>query len=394
MPSQEFSKIVIVRDTPDIRWALGAPLEGTYYNTTNKGANMDNPFYKKLFDNVGGYGWRSGFPNIDNVIAPGTLSDGSDSGNAWRQFIRPNILNPIDTDQDNTTGYNLSPVSSGTGIIFQDKFYIGDVGGDYDEETTFAIPTPALTVGDYLFWGDNPNDLNIGGKIAEVYTNTDSEWADGARYRFEKNTKVPFPLHTSGTYEDFPIPQDIYYFRKSWVNKGIKNDYSDGFYVLIGMEQDSSGNYNIYPYLNCAGPPDANNNSENSITNTNTPFKTAYTDLIRIRRISNKFKSDETDTDPVEDIIPCSIHRTNGFFFNTPGDFDTNGNLEALFNRYTLFSSNITPQFCAYYINPYGNSGSKLDKNTTYVVEVNEKLPFVQFGQIDQMWNFVKDGAI
>jgi hypothetical protein len=394
---QEFSKIVIVRDTPDVRSILGNPIEGAYYNNTNIGANTDNPFYKKLFEGGGGFGWRSGYPNIDNVIASssttGNLSDGSDSGFAWKQFIRPNILNPIDTDQNDSTGYEQTPISSGTAIIVNDKLYVGDVGGLYDEETTFAIPSPALEVGDYIFWGDDPNGLKIGGKIKTIYTSGD-DYDDGARYQFEKPTKVAFPLHTTGTYEDDPIPQDIYYFRNDWVNKNIKNSFNDGFYVLIKMEQDVSGNFSIFPYLNCAGPPDPNNSSENCITNTSTPFKTAYTDLIRIRRISNTFKSDETDTGPQEQIIPCSIHRTNGFYFDEKNDVDSNGNLKGLFNQNINFSVNITPQWCVYYINPYGNSSSKLDKNSTYIIEVNERLPAVIFGDIPQMWDFVKSGAI
>jgi hypothetical protein len=391
---QEFSKIVILRDTPDVRFALGYPLEGTYYNNTNFGANTGNPFYKKLLDNtVAGFGWRSGYPNIDNVLAVGNLYDGSDSG-TFKAILRPNILNPIDTDQDDTTGYTLPPISSGTAIIFEDKLYVGDVGGDYDEETTFAIPSPALTVGDYIFWGDDPNSLKLGGKIKKIYVNgVDAEYDDGARYQFEKNTTVAFPLHTEGTYEDFPIPQDVYYFRKSWVNKGIKNSFNDGFFVLIGMEQDQSGSYNIYPYLNCAGAPNPDNNSTNSVTNPNTPFKTAYTDLIRIRRISNQFKSDETSQDPTEQIIPCSIHRTNSFYYDN-NNIDTNGNLTGLFGTNIQFSSNITPQWCAYYVNPYGDNSQKLDKNTTYVVEVNERLPAIQFGSVQEIFNASIGGAI
>lgn len=172
---REFTKMVILRDTPETRQALGNPLEGNYYNNTVTAPGMDNPFYKKIVDgSTRGFGWRSGYPNIDNILASGNLSDGSNAGNSWGKLIRPNILNSIGADISEAVGFDKEPQASGTAIIFEDKLYIGGatVGWEYDEPTTFQanLPSPGLAVGDYIFWGEDPNNLNIGGKIKTIYT--------------------------------------------------------------------------------------------------------------------------------------------------------------------------------------------------------------------------------
>lgn len=506
---QEFSKMVILRDTPDTRWAFGPPINETSILNAAIGAQDDNanPFYKRLRgksspdSNFRG-GWRGGYPNIDNSLLPGTNEDGSGYtdasgtyilGTDWTTRLRNNILQTIGVEQNNQEGYDkLTPEDSGTAIIVNNKFYIGGsevtysaistsggevvvsgvVGGTvavgskvvlsnvgtttlststiyyayasnstsfklsetsgtnpiddatgsfsgsaiasvagglhiYTNKTTFVSPTPALAVGDFIFWGVDPNGLKIGGKIAQVYSVGSADYNTGARYRFEKNTTQAFPLDGEGD----PIPQNIYYYRNTWNGKGIKNvtqvnpnvDVGGGFYLLIKGVRN--GNAITYPYLGydtARNGDTADDDPEKRVIrrfSPDNPYCYAFTDLIRIRKISNRFRSDETvNNNEAGDIIPCTIHRTNNFFYtNSAGQGYSQDYVESTGVLSSLYGGGFYGGFSdwvAYYINPYGGSTDKLDKNTTYILEVNERLPAANFTNGTDMFNFAKSGAI
>lgn len=500
---REFSKIIILRDTPETRFAFGPPIDENSIKTANIYAkDSTNPFYTRLVGtgvSMAG-GWRWYYPNLDPALEPGTpptSGSGSDGSgyNLYTDAVRNNFLNAIGTEENNSVGYNRTPATSGTAVIYEDKLYVGSISSvNYDSidsdgddvvingtfstpialktkvilsntsgisglslTTTyyayagtgssfklassasnaedgvglglsagtagagtayltpngheFSVPTtlnmPALSIGDYIFWGEDPNDLNVGGKIAEVYT-SGPEFSSGARYRFEKNTNVAFPTFSAGTpYSGDPIAQNIYYYKKGWNGKGMKNnlqigpnEIGGGFYVLIKCEGDST--IVTYPYLGMDSAlvatqnntTDAQNNSNDRIVQAGTLY--AFTDLIRIRRISNRFKSDETDTGVSDEIIPCSIHRTNNFYYGA-NDINSSNVLTQLFE-----GSNVGgfPMWVAYYVNPYGGNIGRLEKNTTYVLEVNERLPavpnFTTGSGTDpfSIYNFASSGAI
>lgn len=361
---REFSRILIFKDTPYSRFNFGEPL----VNPTNLVATSDlsneniNPYYKRLKAPIGNQTFHGSNPPFDY--------------NTWENILmQTSYLNNMGVDE--TTGnYNLTPTSSGTGIIVDDIFFVGGSGLVYEETTTFAPPSPALTVGDYIFWGDDPNNLYIGGKIKVVYSPGSPEYLDGMRYQFEKDTNKAFPLHTSGTYEDSPIPQQIYYYRKTWNGKGISNDIMNGFYVLIGIEKDDVTQKPVYyPYLDTLSSGLTSSSPDDRVVDITTADRFAYTDLIRIRRISNRFESDKTGFQTgleTEEIIPCTIHRTNGFWYQN-SNLNSQGQLTSLFTN-----ADQAPNWCAYYVNPYGNKSNKLDKNTTYVLEINERLPTIK----------------
>jgi hypothetical protein len=393
----EFSKILILKDDRLSRYYCGDPDPWNLVSTT------DNVLWRYHAGN-------GALPNVNDWQAGG-----------WGD-LRPSILHAMGVEENAMLGYNRLPVASGTAIIVNDTLYIGapyDAGPPeidyiYKEQTTLQdnLPDPGLVIGDFIFWGDNPNSLKIGGKITQVYTSSDAEWADGARYKFEKNTAEDFPLHTEGTYEDEPIPQDIYYYRKSWNGKGISNEASayrgGGFYVMIGVE----------PYANGVAIPWFNRGSGNSSTTPDDQIIDpeysklsnvgssgsgfAFTDLIRVRRISKKYQADQTadNTLEPEEIIPCTIKRTSSFWY-------TNANMQSvpgsdgkpLPSSVTSFftDGNQFPYWIAYYVNPYGESTNKLDKNTSYVIEINERLPsvfFVPKGYDTVLFNWSKNGII
>lgn len=484
---REFSKIIILRDSPDTRWAFGAPLEGNWTNPPDLGPNTNNPYYNKLLNNPGQSYWRSGYPDIDSLLTPNAYTNSSivnDETKFWFKAIKNDILQTIGIEESPSNGYayqyDLPTTSSGTGIIYQDKFYIGSTStvsytsiaadedgvtvsgtgmstfaagtkvilstvGDtglltstvyyiynststsfklatsksnalngtaptnfdgtagagegkiiskdfsYNASTTYVSPAPELSVRDYIFWGEDANDLKIGGRIKKVYTSNDPEYADGARYQFEKDTIVAFPEYASGVYDGEPIPQNIYYYRNTWNGKGIKNDIGTGFYVLIGIEQDPSGQYIVYPWLNTTVPVGT---PTDGIVDTSTSNKYAFTDYIRVRKISNPFKSDETNNQSFggDELIPCTIHRTSNFYYDGT-DRDTNNILIDLMGS-TNNQTSLFPYWVAYYVNPYGGNSAKLDKNTTYVLEINERLPAAFPGNTNILYSWALGGAI
>jgi len=338
---REFSKILIFKNTEETRFYFGTP-DRTPTQVANKGI-------------VGYKEFNSSYPPADILT---NTSWNADTGQS--AVLSRNLLHAIGVEESTSATFNRAPQSLGTAIIVGDKLYVG--GGSpsawtYDEETTFASPSPVLTVGDFIFWGENPNNLSLGGKIKTVYAAGSAEYTNGARYQFEKSVTVALPLNTSGAFSGITAPQDIYYYRKTWNGKGLKTDVTEGFYVLIGVELENNQRA-VYPWLD----PNAVGNSDTKIVD----GQYAFTDLIRVKRISNRFKSDETTQDS-EELVPCSIQRTNWF---------TNGDIPSSIYKNT----DQVPFWLAYFVNPYAGSASILDKNTTYVIEVSERLPALIYG--------------
>lgn len=414
MPLQEFSKIVILKDTQTARDAFGPPINETDIVTAALGnRNSTNPFYTRLVGQNVFFrgGWRENYPNIDVTLDPGippTSGPGNDGSgtNQWVDAVRGNFLQAMTNLEEGTTnGYNKLPQSAGTAIIYQNKLYFGGTtpsGWTYNETTTFSIPSPALAAGDFIFWGDDPNSLNIGGKIKTVIP-AGADFDLGARYEFEQATEV-----STGSSSTVGVPVNIYYYRSSWNGKGIKNieqnnpnqEIGGGFYVLIRLLGDNNGIFLPYLGFDQARVGDANaaakNNSNERIISDN--FY-AFTDLIRIRRISNKWKSDETENDTIgEEIIPCTIHRTSNFYYaytntqTTTADWDGPGGFLTSVHEKTNIGG--FSRWAAYYVNPYGGTNGKLDKNTTYVLEVNERLPAAGPLNGQALFNFGYNGSI
>jgi hypothetical protein len=297
---------------------------------------------------------------------------------------------------------NGTAITSATGTFSGSaELTVAASGATYTQYTDFVTPSPNLVAGDFLFWGDDASSLNIGGKILEVYT-SGADYDAGKRYKFAKNTKDPFP-EAGGNI----IPQSIYYYRKNWNGKDVKNntqvnsnEIGGGFYVLIKIELDNAGYPLCYPFFDLTGVP--NNTPEINfpmyrLVDTSTPERYIFTELVRIRKISNTFDNQETvDSLFSGEIIPCTMHRTSNFFYNNTTNIDSDGKLVSLFGEISQFPS-ICPEWCAYYVNPYGGSGKKLDKNSTYVLEINERLPAIPSGDIQNgtvFFGFAYDGGI
>lgn len=407
---QEFSKIVILKDTPEARAAFGSPINENLIKSANLSARDNtNPFYVRLLGgtpDVGIDGWREGYIDIDTALSATPdppLTNPLTVEYVTSRGVRSSFLQSMtNVEENNTNGYNKPPQSAGTAIIVGNKLYFGGptpTSWTYDTLTTFQsnLPTPALGVGDYIFFGIDPNNLQIGGKIKNLIT-SGSDYDAGARYEFEKATAV-----STGTPGD---PVNIYYYRKGWNGKDIKNieqidprtDTGGGFYVLIKLEGTSTNR--IFPYLgyDAASIGNTTDNTPDGVNprivkyDSANPGKLyAFTDLIRIRRISNQYAADQSDTGFSQQIIPCSIHRTNNFYYNPPTDIQS-GQLVQLHGG-SLVTGNFA-SWCAYYVNPYGGDTNRLDKNTTYVLEVNERLPAANFTDGQGLFTLAVSSAV
>jgi hypothetical protein len=470
----EFSRILIFKDTPEVRNVFGEP-----YPAPSIVSQIGPKFF--------------GSSPSDNIL----------TDPASQALLGRNLLHAMGVEET-TNNYNLAPVSSGTAVIIDNKMYVGgnaqkaytsittggtevtvtgtgftgiavgskirlssvtgitgllttttyyayavdsttlklasslafaqnataitsatgsfsgnatltvaNSGYTYTQFTNYVSPNPSLVVGDYIFWGDDPNNLKVGGKIKTVYS-SGTEFSAGALYEFEQSTGLAFP-QSSGEI----VPQEIYYYRKSWNGKGISTDISNGFYVLIGVELDSSGKRSYFPWLDPNGPP-SGASSEQRIIDVSTTQKYAYTDLIRVKRISKKYKSDLTGfvNEPggvTEEIIPCTITRTNSFYWEaavnqtqtgvttTPGppSFGVGTIITtpifALTSFFTQPNAAQMPPWIAYYVNPYGDNSTKLDKNTTYVIEISERLPALYHTAVIKdtaFFNYANNGTI
>jgi hypothetical protein len=370
----------------------------------------NSPESKFYFDTDGTTG-----PKIFNQTYP--LPNIADAGVPWPDtlqpnFVRDNLLHTIGVEESQALGYDKSPTSFGQAYLDGDEIIlknddvvatIGDLptasthsgetyvvtanGIKYLSDGTNWINKGAydfigglsspLVAGDYIFYGppdaSDPNDLLIAGKIDTISTTAFGTDSSTLRITLEKS---------SGVSDDLV---DLYYYRKSWNGKNIPVDVTEGFYILIGVEQNTnigatSNRRTVYPWLDPFAP--ATNSSNNQIVNTSTGNKTAFTDLIRIRRISKKYISDENRT--TDETIPCTIKRTNVFDPGTVAD--------------SYFSStDAFPYWCAYFVNPYGGSSSKLDKGSTYIIEINEMLPAINSSDTANdtaFYTYVKQGVV
>ena len=297
---------------------------------------------------------------------------------------------------------SATPITSATGAFSGSaELTVAASGATYTQYTDFATPSPALGEGDFLFWGDDASSLNIGGKIEEVYT-SGADYDMGKRYRFAKNTKDSFPEDGGNI-----IPQNIYYYRKNWNGKDVKNNIQanatetgGGFYVLIKIELDNAGFPLCYPFFGLSGlgvPNDPYYNVPmHKIIDSSTPERYCFTEHVRIRKISNTFNNQETVDELLSsELIPCTMHRTSNFFYLNE-NVQSDGRIKLFEGTPTPYPA-ICPQWCAYYVNPYGGSEKKLDKNSTYVLEINERLPGIPSGDIQTgsvFFGFAYDGGI
>jgi len=383
MALKQFSKILIFKNTPETRAAFGV------------NGNMDN------------WDGQSFAPSSDKQFN-GTYPT-ENLSNFTSSFFENNLLHAIGTEEPigagatGLAGWNLDPQSSGKAYIIDGyikAFNIDDYDGavatfgnladiesptngleyvvanenrpyEYNSTTTsweqgtiipftFNYPSDALVNNDMLFYGDDFNDLNIAGKITAVYNSGSVEYTQGKRYKLSKVNTPDTPY------------QDIYYYRNSWNGKGISIDVTEGFYILISVEKSNNQRI-LYPYLNVQG----SSNSANSSTQIVVPSSggTAYTDLIKLKRVSSKYKYDEDRiSDEEQEIISCTIKRTNSVKSAIAIEVDQEDGeilLPAVFPTVNDF-----PYWVAYFVNPYGESSDVLLKNSVYAIEINELLPY------------------
>jgi hypothetical protein len=290
------------------------------------------------------------YPNVANSDGLSLVSPAPSNGNTARTI-------------DNNKIYTFA---SGAGTWTHTSYYTN---------ITPSTINPALSEGDYLYYGpageSDPNNLKVAGKIKTVYGSGDTAYtADKKLFELEKpinNTSS----ETAGAYSD------LYYYKASWNGVNTSVDISSGFYVLISVDE-SDGFRQIFPWL---GPgPTADDSILNNTTANNYSNYTAFTDLIKIKRISKKYKADEYEDG--ED-IPCTIFRTNTFDIY-PGNSTSTSQIPSFVAQGVplAFQDGYgdVPCWCAYFVNPYGNGNTKLLKNTAYKIEINELLPAIDIG--------------
>ncbi len=366
MALKQFSKIYIFKNNPETKAAFGV-------NGNIAVGTTDRQF-------------NGTYPNAD-------LSSLSNT------FFQNNLLHAIGVEENGMAGWNLEPVSSGKGYIYGSYLnaflpnyngYVLDFGdlpaaasntgnvymvasentpytsngttwvADTEIPFTFTDPTTPLNIGDMLLYGDDPNNLRVAGKITEIYDSGDSEWIQGKRYKLSRDNDPDLV--------NLNYYQDIYYYRSDWNGKNIPVDITEGFYILIGVEVANGRNL-IYPYLN-TNP--TSGTSVDQIIQPNTG-NTAFTDLVRVKRISEKYKYDQdrlSDNDETQEIIPCSIKRTNSIKVSEIK------NAQGVNVMVAFPSLNDFPYWAAYFVNPYGETSSTLLKSSIYAIEINEMLPF------------------
>ena len=383
MALKQFSKILIFKNTPETRAAFGV------------NGNMDN------------WDGQSFSPSADKQFN-GTYPT-ENLSNFTNSFFENNLLHAIGTEEPigagatGLTGWNLDPASSGKAYIidgyikaFNIDLYDGAVAtqenlasiltpsnGDvyvvasnntpytYNSSTTswvagtqipftFEEPDDSLNLNDMLFYGDDFNNLNVAGKITTIYNSGSIEYTQGKRYKLSK-------VNTPDT-----SYQDIYYYRNNWNGKGIPVDVTEGFYILISIEKSNNQKI-LYPYLNTQ----SSSSSANSSTQIVVPSSggTAYTDLIKLKRISSKYIYDQDRIgDEEQEIISCTIKRSNSVKSAIAIEVDQEDGeilLPAVFPTVNDF-----PFWVSYFVNPHGETSDILLKNSIYAIEINELLPY------------------
>jgi len=376
MALKQFSKILIFKNTPETKAAFG--INGNVApGTTDREFNSTWP--------------RPDLSNFSNT------------------FYENNLLHAIGIEENGMAGWNLEPTASGKGYIYNsylNAFILDDYDGSaltlndfpaastrtgqyyvaadtnnvylstsdgasptpnwtwvLNDNTEFTFdnntPSPLLQEGDMLLYGDDPNNLRVAGKITLVYGSGSPEYIQGKRYKLSKDNN-PNDVNL-GNY------QDIYYYRGDWNGKNISVDITEGFYILMGVETSNSQRI-IYPYLNTTS---TSGTSTDQLVRPNTP-NTAFADLVRVKRISEKYKFDQdrlSDNNETQEIIPCTIKRTNSIKISSVRG--PSGDIITAFPNTGDF-----PNWVAYFVNPYGESADTLLKSSVYAIEINEMLPF------------------
>jgi hypothetical protein len=381
MALKQFSKIFIFKNTPETRAAFG--VYGTVDTLFSPNGTSVSPATDIKFD--------GSYPNAN-------LTNFDDT------FFQNNLLHAMGVNEIGTgngaDGWNLEPVSSGKGYIYDgylNAFIVDNYDGSVEEvgdlppfassngqtyvvattntpytsdgtawtadtqiPFTFTNPSTPLEEGDILFYGDDPNNLRIAGKITSVYNSGSPEWIDGKRYKLSIDND-PDNVNLNNY-------QDIYYYRGDWNGRNISVDVSEGFYILIGVET-INGQRVVYPYLNTGS--NATTTSSNQLIEPGTG-NNAYADLIRVKRISEKYKYEQdrlSDNSETQEIIPCTIRRTNSIK-STVFTFNKISSMVA------FPTTSDFPYWVSYFVNPYGESEDTLLKSSVYAIEINEMLPF------------------
>lgn len=406
-----FSKILIFKDSPKTQYYFGGsnrtPGIGTVQNLTPNYSG-ESKQRSVIFNSV------YPEPNFENFL-PGGAGYTADP-----TFMQENLLHALGTVDDVTTNIYADAELAGTAFFKNDEFVYSSIrGADIDDTVadyaavlalpspstgdtartlddnkiytrgasawahtsyyTDIIPTtisPVLSVGDYLYYGSggesDPNNLKIAGKIKTVYGIGDAAYTvSGKLFELEKpvnNTSS----ETAGAYSD------LYYYKKSWNGLNTSVDISNGFYILISVDEEQ-GFRQILPWLGPGTSSDTSILNQND-GNTNYSTWTAFTDLIKIKRISKKYKADEYEDG--EDIA-CTIFRTNTFDIY-PGNSTSTSQIPSFVAPGVPLAFQdgygAVPCWCSYFVNPHGNGNAKLLKNTAYKIEINELLPAIDIG--------------
>lgn len=398
MALRQFSKILIFKNTPETRAAFGVNGNMDNWDGQSFTASTDKQFNGSypapLLTNFTNSFFANNLLHAIGTEEP--IGAGATGLNGWnldpqtsgKAYIIDGYIKAFDiteyTDSVSTLtdlGNIEAPVVGGTYVVaIENKVYTRlaadpnatpdplperwSDGVDITPQFTFQYPDGVLGVNDMLFYGDDPNNLRVAGKILEVYESGSEEFTAGKRFKLSKeNTPV------GGNY------QDIYYYRSSWNGKGIPVDITEGFYVLIAVENFNNQRI-IYPFLNTQSTNSATTNSSIQIIEPGTGAS-AYTDLIRIKRISEKYKFDQdrpSDADEPQEIIPCKINRSNSIKTVVVTETDQEDGVLLLPGAFPTV--NDFPHWVAYFVNPYGETVDSLLKSSVYAIEINELLPY------------------
>jgi hypothetical protein len=144
---------------------------------------------------------------------------------------------------------------------------------------------------------------------------------------------------------------DAYFSNGSTIDNNQSLEHKDGFIIFVrtGTTESEEKVVPAFTYMqNHTGSP--------SISGVVQGLNNTYISLKRISKVGSK-------SSPVSSVqVPASIQRLNTY---------RGGNLVNTYFRDT----NDIPIWIAYYVNPFRDASKNLDKNTTYVLEIEEVLP-------------------
>lgn len=188
-------------------------------------------------------------------------------------------------------------------------------------------------VGKLLWDASDVNNLRLIGKIATRVDNNEVTLVDNY------------------TGNDDLVDVDAYFSYGSSIDNNQALEHKDGFVILVktGITESEEKVIPAFTYMqNHTGAP--------SISGVVQGLNNTYISLKRISKLGSKASPVTTAVQ-----VPASIQRLNSY-------------VGVVGSNYFSTSDDI-PIWVAYLVNPFRDSSKNLDKNTTYVLEIEEVLP-------------------